>query len=81
MMARGLVQNIQGWNNYARASIAFLQQDFETLKAERDLLAARDMRGLNTSAVDGLIRCFDRPYLEAYGSAECRNPPSDPAPE
>ncbi|MEM1246425.1 MAG: hypothetical protein AAGK22_08635 [Acidobacteriota bacterium] len=27
----------------------------------------------NLDVVDGLLRCFDRPYAEAYG-ASCRRP-------
>lgn len=27
---------------------------------------------MNLNVLDGLIACFDRPYLEAYGSADCR---------
>ncbi|MEO0784098.1 MAG: hypothetical protein AAFY10_00245 [Pseudomonadota bacterium] len=66
--------NSFGWNHYALATIAFLDGDMEKLKSERDLLAAADQNGINTAAIDALIRCFDRPYLEAYGSAECRTP-------
>ncbi|WMS87786.1 hypothetical protein [Pleionea litopenaei] len=33
-------QDLMGWNHYVNASIAFLEQDLETLKKERALLAA-----------------------------------------
>lgn len=64
-------ESLFGWNHYVRATIAFLEQDFEALETERDLLATQDMRGLNTRAVDGLIACFYKPYSEAY-SGMCR---------
>jgi hypothetical protein len=34
---------------------------------------------LNLDVVDGLVRCFDKPYRAAYG-AECRSPGPAPAP-
>ncbi|HTB68163.1 MAG TPA: PDZ domain-containing protein [Steroidobacteraceae bacterium] len=34
---------------------------------------------LNLDVVDGLVRCFDKPYRAAYGS-ECRSPDPAPAP-
>jgi len=30
---------------------------------------------MNLDVVDGLVRCFGKPYREAYGSAECRPAP------
>ncbi|MEM1150508.1 MAG: hypothetical protein AAGI03_08105 [Pseudomonadota bacterium] len=64
--------NSRGFRHYALATIAFLDGDLETMKSERELLAALDVNGFNTAAIDSMIRCFGRPYMEAYGSAECR---------
>jgi len=79
-----------GWNPYVDATVAFLRGDRAALVAARDRLAAlprppgfedRVMAGgfrrtwpLNLMVVDGLVRCFGRPYHEAYGSPACRNP-------
>lgn len=78
------------WNDYVKATIAFLERDADGLAKARERLAASpvpdDFSANNISAatgiaaswppnlgvVDGLIACFDRPYLEAYGSVECR---------
>lgn len=77
-----------GWNLYVDASIAFLRGDRAALVAARERLAAlprpADFREqelpngfrltwpMNLAVVDALVRCFGRPYREAYGSAECR---------
>jgi hypothetical protein len=64
------------WNAYALATVAFLQGDHEELAHRRQLLAsAKSTRenGINLGVVDGLARCFDKPYSEAY-SASCRIP-------
>jgi hypothetical protein len=79
-----------GWNPYVDATVAFLRGDRAALVAARAALAAlprpdgfRDevlANGLrvtwpqNLAVVDGLVRCFGRPYREAYGSPECRAP-------
>jgi len=78
------------WNDYVRATIAFLERDADALAQARERLAASAVpdgfsetdisaaSGIaaawppNLGVVDGLIACFDRPYLEAYGSVECR---------
>ncbi|NIJ35504.1 hypothetical protein FHR22_000153 [Sphingopyxis panaciterrae] len=78
------------WNDYVKATIAFLERDAEALAKARERLAASPVpddfsktdisaaTGIaaswppNLGVVDGLIACFDRPYLEAYGSIECR---------
>jgi len=80
-----------GWNAYVDASIAFLRGDRDRLVAARDRLAALPMPEgfrearfpagfamrwpLNLDVIEGFIRCFGRPYREAYGSPECRRPP------
>lgn len=78
------------WNPYVDATIAFLRNDRNALLAARERLVAvpppadfaawRDTAGrpirwpLNLDVVDGFIRCFGRPYKEAYGSDSCRMP-------
>ena len=69
-------ENVMGWNEYARASIAFLEGDREALEAERAGLAAKvPADNLNLGVVDGLIACFGRSYREAYGAPECDRRP------
>ena len=88
---RGNIWNIDsGWNSYVDATIAFLRQDMDGLKAARQALAtlpppekqpgARpEAKAIKTRSwppnlgvVDGLIRCFSKPYRLAYGEA-CRS--------
>lgn len=73
------------WNPYVDGTIAFLRGDRVALMAARDRLAAAarpaDMPAdrawpPNLAVVEGLVRCFGRPYREAYGEA-CRRP-ADP---
>ncbi|MEM9572084.1 MAG: hypothetical protein AAF996_11500 [Pseudomonadota bacterium] len=65
-----------GWNEYARATIAFLRQNKEELLRERAALAEKvDKNDINLGAVDGLIACFGRSYKEAYGSEDCNRRP------
>jgi hypothetical protein len=70
------------WNPYVDGTIAFLRGNRAALIAARDRLAAvprpADMPAdrawpPNLGVVDGLIRCFGRPYREAYGDL-CRHP-------
>lgn len=62
----------RGWNEYVRASIAFLEDDLAQLKRQHELMAASDNPSqLNLAVLEGLIACFGRPYAEAYGSTEC----------
>lgn len=79
-----------GWNPYVDATVAFLSGDRAALAAARGALAAlprpegfRDevlANGFrmtwppNLAVVDGLVRCFGRPYREAYGAPSCREP-------
>ncbi|MEA3047820.1 MAG: hypothetical protein QOJ53_2152 [Sphingomonadales bacterium] len=76
-----------GWNAYVDASIAFLRGDRPALTAARARLAGlprpadfeeqtlpsgyRTRWPPNLDVVDGLIRCFGRPYRNAY-APECR---------
>jgi hypothetical protein len=70
------------WNPYVDGTIAFLRGDRAALAAARDRLAAAvrpaDMPAdrrwpPNLDVLDGLVRCFGRPYREAYGEV-CRPP-------
>jgi len=63
-------KNTRGWNQYARATVAFLESDMLELQRNRDELA-RWGPSLNLSVVDGLIACFGQSYIEAYSSEEC----------
>lgn len=65
-------EHYPAWNEYARATIAFMEGDFRRLEIERDALAAYgEISVLNLGVVDGLIACFGRSYTEAYASDEC----------
>jgi hypothetical protein len=77
---------------YRKATIAFLENDFATLKSARYELSiiprpdgfdqeARVFKEKynkaiiwppNLDVVDGLIKCFDKPYKIAYSDANCR---------
>lgn len=58
------------WNDYANATIAFLQGDRRALQTSRDRLAiAADKMEFNVPnlrAVDRLLQCFGQPYKAAY---------------
>jgi len=58
------------WNDYATATIAFLQGDKPALQASRALLAGATANSEfnlpNLKAVDRLERCFGKPYKVAY---------------
>ena len=66
------------WNDFVRAHWAFYAKD--RLLLERSLAAVKGGEGfgnrLNATLVEGLIKCFGKPYLEAV-SAPCRTPPAD----
>ena len=70
-------QNFQGWNQYALASIAFLEDDRVALTAQRNELAERvPADNINLGVVDGLIACFGKSYSDAYGSDACNRRPT-----
>ena len=58
------------WNDYANATIAFLQGDKAGLQASRDALAAAaaksEFNQPNLRSADRLLRCFGQPYKTAY---------------
>jgi hypothetical protein len=61
------------WNDYVSATLAFLNKDIEKLRHHRDRIAnGPEWNGSkgNLDVVDGLIKCFDKPYAVAYSS--CR---------
>jgi hypothetical protein len=80
LIERSRVQGIpvfEGWNLYADATAAFLRRDRTALLQARTALAALPpedahpgAKPANLDVVDGLIRCFDRSYAEAYST--CR---------
>lgn len=65
------------WNTYALATVAFLRKDRAAFdvqyEAHRVAAAKHAENQTNLDVLTGLSRCFDRPYLEAYGS--CRTAP------
>ena len=58
------------WNDYANATIAFLQGDRAALQANRDRLAEAvaksEMNLPNLRSADRLLRCFGQAYKIAY---------------
>lgn len=58
------------WNDYANATIAFLQGDKAALQDNRDRLAAAvaksEFNQPNLRSTDRLLRCFGQPYKVAY---------------
>ncbi|MBW8758400.1 MAG: hypothetical protein JF586_12380 [Burkholderiales bacterium] len=58
------------WNDYANATIAFLQGDKPALQATHDRLAAaatkNESNQPNLRSTDRLLRCFGQPYKIAY---------------
>lgn len=79
-------QNHGAWNEYALASIAFLENDLPELLQQRSEMAASEQKNhINLGVVDGLIACFGATYLEAYGSDDCNRRPgwdeAEPEPE
>lgn len=66
------------WNDFVRAHWAFFAKDRPLL--ERALAAVKGGDGfgnrLNAALVEGLTKCFDKPYLQAV-STPCRTPPAD----
>lgn len=74
--------NHRNWNEYALASIAFLQNDFPELLRQRTKMASGERPfDINLGVVDGLIACFGATYREAYGSDQCNRRPGWDAPE
>jgi hypothetical protein len=60
------------WNLYVEATAAFLKKDKKVLKekfAEFEKVATEKEK-VNVKVVEGLIICFEKPYVEAYGA--CR---------
>jgi hypothetical protein len=83
--ARGLFEQsrvpqipvFKAWNVYVDATIAFLDRDRDALLKARTRLAEippeagkPNSKPMNLDVVDGLVRCFDRSYRDAYSA--CR---------
>ena len=62
------------WNTYVEATPAFFKYDLKSLleKLRSMALKTPSMQLINLKVVDGLIKCFNEPYLEAYSNAACR---------
>ena len=62
------------WNTYVEATEAFFKHDLGSLREKRRLMALKTtgMQLINLKVVDGLINCFNEPYLKAYADATCR---------
>jgi hypothetical protein len=64
--------HVLSWNAYVLATIAFLKRDKEALRFQREQIAAGPKTDSNTTdlgVVDGLLRCWDKNYKDAY---QCR---------
>lgn len=61
------------WNDFVQAHWAFLTKDRPGLVSARTAMGGGTGFGnrLNSALVDGLLKCFDKPYLVAV-SASCR---------
>ncbi len=56
------------WNAYVRGTIAFLKHDRSILQAARDEMYSADPsdENINRKVLDSLLRCFNKPYRDAY---------------
>lgn len=71
-------ENFGGWNEYVRASIAFLSDDLAALQSEREALNYYGpIISQNLTVVDRLVRCFGQSYQEAYGTDRCSEAPDN----
>ncbi len=59
------------WNAYVKGTIAFLEHDMKSLIEARDEMAAvsADQRSKNFAFIEAFVRCFDKPYSEAYNTS------------
>lgn len=56
------------WNDYVHATLAFLDNNMEELRLRREKIANGRLfngRKANLWMVDGMIKCFDKPYVVA----------------
>lgn len=64
------------WNAYVRATIAFLQKDLPTIKAQLKIMETKENPN-NLKIVRRFTRCLESPYSDAYsGSGTCKQAPS-----
>lgn len=69
------------WNAYVEATIAFLKKDEDRLRECREeIVRGPTFQGekANLDVVDRLIKHFDEPYSEAYGTRRSRSPQPKP---
>ncbi len=67
--------NFYGWNDYVRASVAFLIKDRPAFDNAHTALAKASPNGFNTHVIGGLAACFDKDYSTAYESDACNRRP------
>jgi hypothetical protein len=65
-------EHVLSWNAYVLATIAFLKRDKEAVRFQREQIAIgpkTDGNKTNLRVVDGLLKCWDQSYKDAY---QCR---------
>jgi hypothetical protein len=65
-------EHVLSWNAYVLATIAFLKRDKEAVQFQREQIAIglkTDGNKTNLRVVDGLLKCWDQSYKDAY---QCR---------
>lgn len=64
------------WNTYVDGTWAFLVKDRARLQRAAAKLSQSDSpeNGVNARVLRGLLACFEKPYREAYGNAQCLSP-------
>jgi hypothetical protein len=63
---------VLSWNAYVLATIGFLKRDKESVRFQREQIAIgpkTDANKTNLRVVDGLLKCWDQSYKDAY---QCR---------
>ena len=63
------------WNTYVEGTWAFLVKDRPRLEAAYEKLSrpGSEENAINARALGGLLKCFTRPYKEAYGRSPCHS--------
>ena len=65
-------EQVLSWNAYVLATIGFLERNKEAVRFQRDQIAIgpkTDGNKVNLRVVDGLLKCWDKSYKDAY---QCR---------
>lgn len=63
---------VLSWNAYVLATIGFLKRNQEAVRFQREQIAIgpkTDGNKINLRVVDGLLKCWDQSYKDAY---QCR---------